>query len=195
MTVVAGGLNVYVCTYNPLKRNFSVSYTNNFIPQLFFFHNNCEFIVRGQFLAGFQANDPSLSALAVGQSIWYSCVAGMVYTRYAIISSESFNQYSYSDSRTTTLQLKNNIICIVDMTGIYTTADFDDGVPYAGVYVGISTPEAPHLMITNPQRNMNDTVDILVQDEYGSSFNDLFTPQSVDIPNCIGVSLWMEISF
>jgi hypothetical protein len=196
MTTEAGGSNIYVCAFDSVTRTFMLSYTYGAgVPGNFYVVNTCNFITRGEYLAPFSSQAAGLDPMVVGTSFINSGIAGMVYTRYAIVSSESFNQYSFSDSRATTLLLKNNIICIVDMTSVYDSEDYDVGTPYAGVYATVDTPEAPHIMVTNPQRNLNDRVDILVQDEYGEFFNELFNLGPTYPPNTIGISLWMEVSF
>ncbi len=187
--------DVYVVIFDPTTRTFNISYTSIGIPQPFYIVNTSTFITRGEFFAHFDSFDPFLDPAVVGASNINSSVAGMIYTRYALVSSESFNQYSFSDSRATTLQLKNNIICIVDMTSIYTPSDYDLGIPYAGVFATVDTPEAPHIMVTNPQRNLNERVDIRVQDEYGEAFNELMDLGAAYPKNTLGVGLWMEIAF
>lgn len=200
MTNSAGGTNVYVVAFDPITRTFSISHTTGGVAQPFYFVDISSFILRGEFLAPFRALPDGLSALPPnGLDVQYSGQAGMLYTRYALISSESFNQYSFSDSRATTALLRNNIICILDMTSIYSPEDYDIGIPYSGVFASVQTPHSPHIMVTNPQRNMNDRVDIHVQDEYGESFNDVMdinTAGSNTYPdNGLGISLWMEVSF
>tara|TARA_R110000787_G_scaffold136205_1_gene248730 strand:- start:8237 stop:8935 length:699 start_codon:yes stop_codon:yes gene_type:complete len=197
ITAVLGFSNVCVVVFDPLTRTFTVTITNGGSPTLFFFSDTCSFITRGDFMAPFPGSnimgDPSDPL--IGRAYWRSGAAGMLYTRYAIISSESFNQYSFSDSRATTLSLKNNIICIIDLTSIYEASDFDIGIPYSGVFATVSTPEAPHIMVTNPQRNLNERVDIAVQDEYGEEF-DRIMELGGDYPkNTLGISLWLEVLF
>lgn len=195
MTASAGGANVYVVTFDSITRTFTISYTNNGVPEQFYIVNTSTFITRGEFLAHFDSQNPGLDPSVVGLGSFTSSVAGMVYTRYAVVSSESFNQYSFSDSRATTLFLRNNIICMVDMTSIYSPEDYDVGTPYSGVFATVSTPEAPHIMVTNPQKNLNERVDIFVQDEYGEDFNDLMALGAGFPTNTLGISLWMEVSF
>jgi hypothetical protein len=200
MTTAAGGANVYVVAYDPITRSFAISHTTLGVPQPFYLINTSSFIQRGEFLAHFNSLPDLLSALAVGLPTQLSSIAGMLYTRYALISSESLNQYSFSDSRSTTLLLRNNIICMVDMTSIYNPEDYDVGVPFSGVFATVVTRDAPHIMVTNPQRNLNDRIDIHVQDEYGETFQDLMDLNYAGSPNVyptntLGVSLWMEVSF
>ena len=194
--------HVFVVSFDSVTRSFSVTFTYNGVLRPFFFANDCSFIRRGEFLAHFFSFDLSEDPEVVGASTQRSNVAGMMYSRYAIVSSESLNQYSFSDSRATTLLVKNNIICVVDMTSVYDADDYDVGIPYSGVFTAVSTPDAPHIMVTNPQRNMNDKIDITVQDEYGDSFNEVM---DLDAPggevsdrypdNTLGISLWMEVLF
>lgn len=176
-----------------LSRSFQVTSASG-AP--FYIHDTSPLIARGQFLMNLPSAPPGNDPAIVGSSVINGGIAGMVYTRYAIISSESMNQYSFSDSRSTTLLQKNDIICMVDLTSVYTSEDFDQGSPYGGaVFCTIDTPEAPHIMITNPQRNVNDKIDINVQDEYGTDYNALMELGNGGPPNTVGVSLWMEVSF
>ena len=190
---------IFVVTFDPEKRSFTVSFTRDGVPHPFFFISNCSFIKRGEFLAHFSSHHAIENPQLVGDTTQRSNVAGMMYSRYAIVSSESLNQYSFSDSRATTLLVKNNIICVVDMTSVYDAGDYDVGTPYSGVFTAVSTPDSPHIMVTNPQRNMDDKIDITVQDEYGDSFNevmDLDLDGGDNHPdNTLGISLWMEVLF
>lgn len=195
LTEAAGGDNVYVVVYDSVTRTFRVTYTNLGISRLFFFHSESSFIVRGDFFAPFPSFPSASDVLTVGTGSLSSGAAGMLYTRYAIISSESFNQFSFSDSRATTLLLRGNIICIVDMTSIYTPEDYDIGIPFSGIFASVETAEAPHIMVANSQRNMDHTIDIYVQDEYGEPFNDVMYLGSSYPANSLGVSLWMEVTF
>jgi hypothetical protein len=195
MTEGSNPLDIYVVDFNPTTRTFSVSLTRSGVPRPFFFVETSSFIVRGTFLAPFNSFPRLSNPIGVGQSTWNSGIAGMTYTRYCIVSSESFNQYSYSDSRATTLALKNNIICILDLSGIYTPEDYDVSIPFSGVYASLNTPDSPHIMVTNPQRNMTDKIDITVQDEYGESFNECFDLGPQYPPNTLGISVWMEVTF
>ena len=195
MTTEAGGVNVYVVSFDPITRTFIITYTSAGSPRLFFIHSECSFIVRGEFLAHFRSAPGNLLPVDVGELEARSATAGMLYTRYAVISSESFNQYSYSDSRATTLRLRNNIICVADMTSVYEPEDYDVGTPYSGVFATVRTPDAPHIMITNPQKSLTERIDIFVQDEYGESFNEIMDLGSDFPPNTLGISLWMEIAF
>jgi hypothetical protein len=195
MTEGSNADDIYTAEFDPITRTFQVSLTRLGVPRKFFFVDTCSFITRGIFLAPFESFPELSNPVAVGKTSWNSGVAGMLYTRYAIVSSESLNQYAFSDSRTTTLMLKNNILCVLDLTSIYTPEDYDVGVPFSGVYASITTPDAPHIMVTNPQRNMNDKVDITVQDEYGEDFNACMD-MGVDYhTNTLGISIWMEVSF
>jgi hypothetical protein len=176
-----------------ISRNFEVVSSTS---DKFYFHSECPFIARGLFLMNLPSFPAGSDPNVVGTPTVTGGIAGMVYTRYAIISSESMNQYSFSDSRSTTLLQKTDVICIVDLTSLYTPEDFDQGSQYGGaLYSTIDTPEAPHIMVTNPQRNMNDKIDIRVQDEYGSDYNDLLELGAPSPPNSLGISLWMEVTF
>lgn len=187
-------LSIFTVSFDPITRTFNIGHTYNGAPEGFYIDNTSSFIIRGEFLAPFASFAPGASA-ELSPSDINSGTAGMLYTRYAIISSESFNQYSFSDSRATTLFLKNNIICIIDMTTVYTSEDFDVAVPFSGTFTTFETPDAPHIMVTNPQKNMNERVDIFVQDEYGEAFHSVMD-LGADYPtNTLGVSLWMEVSF
>jgi hypothetical protein len=195
MTEVTGDPPLYSFSSNfiSLSRSFQVTSASG---HPFYIHNTSSVITRGQFLMNLASAPPMEDPAIVGGVVISGGIAGMVYTRYAIISSESMNQYSFSDSRSTTLLQKNDIICIVDLTSVYTAEDFDQGSPYGGaVYCTIDTPEAPHIMVTNPQRNVNDKIDIRVQDEYGTDYDDLMELGNSAPPNTVGVSLWMEVSF
>ena len=196
MTAITPVPSTYAMSFDITRRGFNVTYTEAGSPGAsFYFIESSSFIIRGKNLAPFRSFADGLDAGAIGLTVQPSNVAGMLYTRYAVVSSCSFNRFSYGDSRMSTNLLNNNIIATIDITAVYTPDDFDMCVEYSGVFFTTKTPESPRLMVSNPQRNLDPKVDIFVQDEYGENFNELFDLGSAFPANELGVSVFLEVTF
>ena len=52
-----------------------------------------------------------------------SGVASMLYTRYMFVCSESFNTFSFADSKSSDTTLNEDILAVVDLTSIYSPED------------------------------------------------------------------------
>jgi hypothetical protein len=156
----------------------------------------CLFNRWGKNFAQFQAFDPVTSTVAgQGALFWNSGVAGMLFTRYVLIASIALNTFSVADTRTNDVAINEDLIAIVDMTNLYSEADWAVGTPFAGGYHTVETPEAPHISLRNPQRNLTPEIDLYVLDEFGFNLNDCFNLGPDYPPNQEGVVVWMEVSF
>jgi hypothetical protein len=187
--------HAYSCQFEATTQNFVVT-CNSVLPatnEAFYFIDTCSFIQRGKFNASFAGHPDNLDPTAVGAAVQVSGVAGLLYTRYVIVSSERLCQYSYCDSRVSTSTLSNNIIAVVEMTEAWEHGAVS---PVAqGMLHTFRTDHSPVIMITNPQKNLDHNIDVYVQDEYGYPLDDAFDLGVSAGPNCLGISVWMNVSF
>lgn len=175
------GLNDSVTTtYSQLTRNFTISSVGG----IDWYFTNCSFIERGTSLCGFSVGT------FPGAPSWSSGVAGMLYTRYLVVCSNTLCQYNYATSLISGTNQFTNVIGIVDLAGMYDVYDFDVSVPYSGIYKNIDV-NGPYLALMNSERILKSELDFEIYDSYGSPLNDTLT--SVGI-NTLGVSLIMNIS-
>jgi len=190
-----GGANSFTCTYNSLNRTFRLL-LNAPIPEKFFIETECNFIQKGTNFVPFPSQSNILDPAVFGALFFDSAMANMTYTRYAMLCSGAFNNYSFADSKTTDPLVNEDILAIVDLNSMHDPEDWDVGRIFTGGYVTIQTPEAPFLSLRNPQRNLAPEADVYVLDEYGINLNESFQifPAIFGF-NRSGVSFWMEVTF
>jgi len=190
LTATAGG--TYTCTFDPTTKTFSLSST---VP--FYISLRCSFIERGSNFIPFQFFDPLAGAtVAVNGALSFnSSIACLLYTRYGYVCSEAFNTFSFADTKTSNTQLNEDVLAIIDFTSTIHPLDWEIGRPFSGCWETIHTPEAPHLSLRNPQRNLSSEADVYLLDEYGDSFNEAMDMGEGFPPNAAGFSFWMEITF
>lgn len=125
---------------------------------------------------GVLATDPtSLLSTYLGHT-HLSGIVGLMYTRYAILNSETFCLYSITDSRASHPALYGDVVALVDLV------DFSNHVhnnasgtaSHNGNFKFIEIPDAPRVNIANSQRNLHNIISSYVIDEWGMSYESLF---------------------
>lgn len=172
-------------TYNPLTRNFT---TTSVTPLNWYFINTSSFITRGQNLAGF-SGFPVGTALTV--STHSSGIAGMLYCKYVTISSQMLTQHAYATSLLSNPLQKPQLVAVVDVTSIYSPADFDVSVPYSGVYTALDV-WAPKISVMNHQRSTYSDLDFTIRDEYGFLLSQAL---DIGITSTLSSVMLYELSF
>jgi hypothetical protein len=117
-----------VTAFDPVTRTFSITSTG---CHNFFIAAGCTFITHGRFLAPFESQ---ALASAPTKSTIYSGPAAMVYSRYITVQSPSLNQYSFSNTLTSSFSQQSDIICILDVSNIDNPDDYDPTKAFAGIY-------------------------------------------------------------
>lgn len=175
--------------FDPITRTFSISSTGG---HNFFISSESSFISRGKFLAPFEskplADAPTASTI-------YSGPAAMVYTRYITVHSPTLNQYSFSNSLTTSFAQESNIVCILDISNIDDPEDYDPTKAFAGVYKTIETRHAPQISVLNGQKNFHNIHQFYCLDEYGSPLQTIMNLGAPYPENQLGISLYFTARF
>lgn len=176
-------------SFNSVTRTFSISSTggNNF-----FITSESSFIQRGKFLANFQSKPLADTPTA---SIIYSGPAALVYTRYITVHSPTLNQYSYSNSLTTSFQQESNIVCILDISNIDDAEDYDPTRAFSGIYKSIDTPDAPQISVLNGQKNFHNIHSFYTLDEYGSPLQSIMNLGDPYPTNELGITMYFKARF
>ena len=132
----------------------------------------------------------------------------MLYTRTITVHSTRLTNTAFARSRTSDINIPTNIIAVVDLSSLYNPENFDIGVPFAGRYKTVDTPEAPNIVIANSEKNLTNLLDFFVRDEYNTDLDLVMDtpyippvnlaphPQSSFIgKNELGFSLWLQVYF
>lgn len=206
----------FTVDFEPVTQTFTILLTDADPGEdlRFQLDQNCTFVTRGRFFAGFSGVELSQSKLESGAPVisykkLRSGRAGMVFTRFVTVHSREMTNYAYEKTRTSDNEQGRDIIAVVDVTGIYNDGNFDVTVPFSGVYRVLETPEAPKISLLNAAQKLDRFIDFSVRDEYGflldESMMNLVTPyyaqdeedpdETFTCTNTLGVSIWMEIFF
>jgi hypothetical protein len=175
-------------SFDSATRSFTITSSggNNF-----FFDEASTFIIRGKYLHGFVgqplADVPSVSSHQSG-------IASMLYCRYFTVASRALTQYSFSSSILSRASQPNDLIGVVDTTGIYEPADYDSSVQFSKVFETLQV-DAPKLSVMNSQRSLNAVVDISITDSYGFDLNDALSLGGSYTANQLSCVFLFEISF
>jgi len=183
---------VFVCVFDNLTQSFQLSCTVNF-----FISSNCNFVTRGLNFVPFLSFDENVGGLAeYGKRDIYSGISCLHYTRYVFLCSESMNNFSYANSRTSDPRINEDIIAVVDVEDLYSQFGIISS-PLSLACKTISTAhEAPIISLRNTQRNLSPEMDCYVLDEYGSDLNEAFYFGNESAPkNSTGITFWMMIDF
>lgn len=167
--------------YSQVSRDFVITSVGG---SNWYFSSDCSFITRGGSLCGFSGG---ASTNAVSQ---ISGVAGMLYTRYLVVCSDTLCQYAYASSVLSSVRQPRNVIGVVDLAGMYDVNDFDLTVPYSGIYKNIEV-NGPMLCQMNSERSLRGEIDFSIYDSYGSPLSESLTSVGV---NTLGISLIISVT-
>lgn len=118
-----------------------------------------------------------------------SGLSGLQYTRFCTLSSNSLNRFSYDESRVTRIGSgggSGKIIAVLD-TSFYEIDDEE----FAGSFLPVQYPNSAVININNAQGQLEQFLDFIVRDEYGSVLDDIFPHPA----NAIGITFWLKITF
>jgi hypothetical protein len=183
-----GILDTVTTTYSVITRSFSIQSVS---PFYFFIIDTSTFILRGEFLVPF-ASQPITDVPS--SSVVYSGIAGMLYTRYLTISSDSLTQNSFSSSILSRVGQPNNIIGLVDIADIYTADDFDVSKPFTSLYRTLDV-DGPKLSVMTGARTLNSNIDITITDGYGYCLEEALNLGPPFPENKLGLVLMFIIDF
>lgn len=187
--VAAGIVDTVVTAYDQVTKTFSITSTggNNF-----FISSTCTFITRGTYLANFEsepiANVPS-------KSIIYSGPAGMVYTRYVTLHSETLNMNSFAESVTSSSTRPVEVIAILDTTTMAKPEDYDTTKPYSGIYSSVEAVGAPQISTLSGSREIFRFQHLYMLDEYGLDLQQVMTLGAPYNTNQLGISIYLKVLF
>jgi len=195
---------VFTVNFDTVNQTFLVGVTA--ATMFFIFDQDCTFIVRGRFMHALPG-DPLSTAVANYHSLVRGGRSAMLYSRYISIHSQQLTISQYEKSRTSDPFIGNDIIAIVDISGSYTSDDFDVAIPFAICYRQIATSEAPNICVMNSERNLTRYLDFLVKDEYGLALDGAYASviiqnplvpdpvRTLTGPSTVGITFWLEIYF
>lgn len=175
-------------SYDPTTRTFTITTVGG---TFWFFDSTSTFISYGRYLCGFSGY-PAATIPTV--STQYSGIAGMLYTRYLTVASESLTSYSYSSSILSRANQPNDLIGIIDLADLYSAADFDISIPFSGVYKTLQV-DGPQLSLLCSQRSMNEDIDIRVSDGYGLFLDSALNLGAPYGSNTLAIILIFDLQF
>lgn len=192
--VLGGYLPRYVVSFDGTARRFAI--TTSISSYVFYIVDNSTFVTKGINFVYFPSFPSGTSALASGQDRWVSDIASLLYTRYLYILSDSLTAYSMSKSLSSDIQISGNLICIVDITNIFTPEDFDASIPFTNPNATVDVNDtSPYLNLCSGKKSMDPNIDIEVLDEYGLPFSNCFINQDGRPNISLGVSMYLTVFF
>ena len=188
-----GSSDQFLVAFNPTNKTISVTSNNG---DLWFFSNQSSFSKYGSNVANFPAFDPSLNPSVIGQKIWYSGNAGLLYSRYVAISSNILCAHAYDTSRTTGGLF--NTIATISMVNQYDASDFSVNGVYEGNLMLDSTTEVSSVLNLAQSGAQIQVIDFRLTDEYGFDLGTSLTlgPSPEGPPynaSELGCLLWITI--
>jgi hypothetical protein len=181
----------FAVEFHPLTQTFSITSTS-----IFFLSNQTSFYQNGQNFVRFPSyNELQTTVGVVGALTFNSGAAGMLYTRYMYVCSESMNENAFAISQTSDASFNEDVIAIVDLTSIYVSSDWDGSVPFSSLFRAVPITRAPRISVRNPQRNLKAEGDIYCLDEFGKDFACVYDLGVGFSENTMGLSVWLELLF
>lgn len=162
----------------------------------FWIDQECSFIQRGKNFIPFGAspiyNSSNYSLppyfATLGTSIM-SGMAGLRYTRWCTLSSNTLNRFAYAESRVSRVGDgggRGKIIAVLD-TSYYDYVE--DG--YGGSFIPIQYPNAAFININNAQGQLEQYLDFVVRDEFGDTLDGAFENPL----DQLGITFWLKVTF
>ena len=184
---VVGALPVWVVSFDPSTNFFTISFTVNAAPSKFYIVSSSSFIVRGLNLALFPSfvDQGAGSAPSAMSDTYISGAAGMLYTRFVSLHSDALNQFSFAETRTSSVVRNSNMISVIGVSGTLINA-----TGFGGTYIPGAAAGAPVISVLNPQRQLQKFLDFRVYDEYNILLDKSFAEE-----NASSISFWLQIEF
>ncbi len=188
--LAAGIIDTVTVNFDSVSRTFSLTSVNG-IPLAI--SSTCSFIRYGLSLCPFESQDLTV---APTKTTLRSTLAGMLYSRYLTVSSDTLTQYSLGDSILSSATQPPSIMGVVDLIDLYNSDDFDITSVYTGVYRAIDINTGVRMRIMNGSRSIPNQIDIDLKDMYGfglESSIQLGSPWPVDTSTSI--TLIFEVAY
>lgn len=178
---------IWVVSFDASTNNFTISFTVDGLPANFYFISSSNFITHGLNLALFPSFvDQGVTTPPIGMSDTYiSGAAGMLYTRFVSLHSDALNQFSFAETRTSSIVRNSNMISVIGVSGTLINA-----TGFGGTFLPGNAPGAPTISVLNPQKQLQKFLDFRVFDEYNILLDNSFADN-----NTSGISFWLEIEF
>ena len=183
--VAAGIVDTVTVSFDSITRSFSITSVGSVS---FFIEETSDFIVYGDNLIPFEseplANVPSKNTI-------YSGPAAMLSTRYFIVRSTLMSEYQFGRSIISSKNRQmSNVIAIIDVSGIYSPADWDISSPFKGIYVSLNT-DSEYISVQNPQDLLTQYLDFSIYDGYKRELSTLYNLASPPHPSQNKLSIVM----
>jgi len=191
--LTAGASGNYTCVFDAITQTFTLS-----CDQPFFVSTNGSFYIGGRNFVRFVAFDETIAGntvALVGNTLFKSSFAGMLYARYMYVCSEFLNEYAFAITATSDPTFNEDVIASVSLTSVYTKSDWDESIPYNGLYRTVDLSTAPHIAVRNPQRGLKAQGDVYCVDEYGDNFNLIYDLGPLYPRNNSGVVVFLTLRF
>lgn len=183
------GADTFTADFNTLNKTISIQSNSNF---KWFFSNECSFIRYGSSVANFKAYDPNLSYITYGSVTQYSGPAGLVYTRYVAIRSNTLTKYAVDVPRST-MGILNNV-AVISMVGAYDAGDFSVNNVYQGNIILDSAPYISCVLNAAQSGNGMTIVDFNLVDEYGFNIYESLNLGAPYTGPQLGCLIWLNIT-
>ncbi len=157
-----GAFDTFTVAFNTLNKTISIT-SNGGLN--WFISNQCTFYLYGYNVANFLGYPPSSVVATVGRPAWYSGNAGLLYSRYVAITSNTLCAHAYETSRTSSGYF--NTVAIISMVNQYDATDFSVNNVYQGNLMMDSTIETASVLNVAQSGAQIQIVDFQLRDEFG----------------------------
>lgn len=181
------GLDTFTVTYNTTNKTISITSDGG---NKWYFLNTSPFIVRGSSLAGFVGLAAGGDPVVVGAVTQYSDILGMCYTRYVRIRSNVLTRFAKENARSSSGI--TNIMACISVANYYNPTDYDQSGAFSGAIIVDSSAESSSRVNLASKTQLNE-VDFRIEDEYGSSLQDVLNLGSPYPAPTFAALIWMEI--
>lgn len=184
--VAYGGLDTVTVFYNTTNKTISIT-SNNAAP--WYFDSLYNFIYRGNYLTGFSGLSTGLPAV-VGAVTQYSGILGMCYTRYVRIRSNVLTRFAKESSRSSANI--NNIVACISLANYYNPSDYDQSGAFSGAIITDFSTDSSSVNNLAAKVQLNE-IDFRIEDEYGTSLQDVLYLGAPYPQSTFGALLWLYI--
>lgn len=137
----------------------------------------------------FPSSSPAGGTGGIGETAWYSGNAGLLYSRYVAISSNTLSSHAYDPSRTS--RGLNNTVATISLVNQYDAADFSVNGVYEGNLILESATEVSSIMNVAQSGSYLQTIDFALTDEFGFDLASSLTLGAPYNTSDLGCILWV----
>lgn len=172
--------------YNTANKTISIASNGG---NKWFFVDVSPFILRGNSLTGFNGLSAALDPAVVGAITQYSDILGMIYSRYVRVRSSVLTQFAMETCRSSAGI--NNILACISLANFYNPTDYDQSGAFGGAIITDTTAESSAVTNVAARVQIN-FIDIRIEDEYGTTLQDVLWLGDPYPQPTFGALLWLR---